>query len=574
MMMQHRLSSKINWISAYPLASPFQGLCDGWGSFIWCNLLPGSPIRINGGIQSGSQSVGNQIGSSAASAIANAATRSALDGSQFGDNIRAAIPDVIAQAIGAAVFTKCFVAGTLIHTKLGVRPIEEIRAGDKVYSRHDSFGSERVKLSSVVQTFRTEDQETMLLRVMSVDGIIEDIRTTPGHPFAREINPPNSDQALDDVIISQTTWVWAPAKSLQVGDYLTDTHGQRLKVEAVIRDGEIKTVYNFEVAGDHTYFVGEFGTWVHNQSSNEPKNEPKEENILGVIMDALNPKNLLRAQVKQDLLVAEILTGDDTFGEAEELILDPEYIFEKYENGDVGLHLLDSSINKTSAMAMGLTAPLADGILGVESGLTYEMLHDSTLDGMRDLTLPEGYVIIPELSGGTDAAAIVLDPLVVVGKIKLFGKIIGNGLKGRKAEVITRKGVITNPGNVKVSANEKLAADTFSDLGYDVQYLKPVENQRTADLYVSGIGTVDEFTPKSFNPSSIARGVEKKVSVNSQQAGNVFINVPSDMSTVDIYSSAVRTFGKPAVPNSTHLFFRRNNDVFTFDRSVINNLRN
>jgi len=40
---------------------------------------------------------------SSANAIASAATRSAIDGSNFGDNIIAAIPDVIGQAIGSAI---------------------------------------------------------------------------------------------------------------------------------------------------------------------------------------------------------------------------------------------------------------------------------------------------------------------------------------------------------------------------------------------------------------------------------------------------------------------------------------
>jgi hypothetical protein len=38
---------------------------------------------------------------SAASAIANAATRSLIEGSDFGDNVLAALPDVIGQTIGA-----------------------------------------------------------------------------------------------------------------------------------------------------------------------------------------------------------------------------------------------------------------------------------------------------------------------------------------------------------------------------------------------------------------------------------------------------------------------------------------
>ena len=45
----------------------------------------------------------NKFTSSAVSALANAATRSAIDGSSFGDNLVAAIPDVIGQAIGDAI---------------------------------------------------------------------------------------------------------------------------------------------------------------------------------------------------------------------------------------------------------------------------------------------------------------------------------------------------------------------------------------------------------------------------------------------------------------------------------------
>ena len=50
------------------------------------------------------QSMGpGNIGTQSARAILNAATRSALGGGSFGDNLRAAIPDVIGQAIGDAI---------------------------------------------------------------------------------------------------------------------------------------------------------------------------------------------------------------------------------------------------------------------------------------------------------------------------------------------------------------------------------------------------------------------------------------------------------------------------------------
>jgi hypothetical protein len=55
------------------------------------------------GARVGGGSFANHAATNTASAIANAATRSALTGSNFGDNIIAAIPDVIAQTIGGVI---------------------------------------------------------------------------------------------------------------------------------------------------------------------------------------------------------------------------------------------------------------------------------------------------------------------------------------------------------------------------------------------------------------------------------------------------------------------------------------
>ncbi len=62
----------------------------------------GAAAGFGVGSQLGS-SFGAQVAAHTASAIANAATRSALNGSSFGDNLRAAIPDVIGQAVGGVL---------------------------------------------------------------------------------------------------------------------------------------------------------------------------------------------------------------------------------------------------------------------------------------------------------------------------------------------------------------------------------------------------------------------------------------------------------------------------------------
>ena len=73
--------------------------------FSWAGL---AAAGVGGGVgghigDSFGDSFGGQIAKSGAVAIANAATRSAIEGSSFGDNIIAAIPDVIGQAVGSSI---------------------------------------------------------------------------------------------------------------------------------------------------------------------------------------------------------------------------------------------------------------------------------------------------------------------------------------------------------------------------------------------------------------------------------------------------------------------------------------
>ncbi|MDA3876521.1 MAG: polymorphic toxin-type HINT domain-containing protein [Halothiobacillus sp.] len=51
-----------------------------------------------------------------------------------------------------------FVAGTLVHTEDGLKPIEQIKVGDRVLSRHES-GEGELCYQPVTQTFLYEDRE-------------------------------------------------------------------------------------------------------------------------------------------------------------------------------------------------------------------------------------------------------------------------------------------------------------------------------------------------------------------------------------------------------------------------------
>ncbi|MDR1387596.1 MAG: DNRLRE domain-containing protein [Propionibacteriaceae bacterium] len=137
----------------------------------------------------------------------------------------------------------CFVAGTGVLLADGSsKPIESVSAGDEVVSWDESTGE---TVSSTVERTFVRSAATWTVGV-SDGGMVE---TTAGHPF----------------------WVvdagWVQAASLTVGDRLLEPDGSTLTVESVQATGRVETVFNFEVAGTHTYFTRVAdGRWtlVHN----------------------------------------------------------------------------------------------------------------------------------------------------------------------------------------------------------------------------------------------------------------------------------------------------------------------
>ena len=140
------------------------------------------------------------------------------------------------------VLIDCFVAGTMIASSVGLVPIEDIKSGDKVWATNPETGETALK--EVVQTFRNEENE---LVHVTVNG--EEIICTLTHPFYVPVKG------------------WTAACELRAGDRLQLVNGEYVVVEQVqheILESPI-TVYNFEVADFHTYYVGDTGVLVHNK---------------------------------------------------------------------------------------------------------------------------------------------------------------------------------------------------------------------------------------------------------------------------------------------------------------------
>lgn len=129
----------------------------------------------------------------------------------------------------------------MISTQFGMRRIDEIKPGDKVYSFDEK--TQEVSLKRVLQTYEKESDE--LVHITVGDSVIN---ATPTHPFY------------------VPTKGWTEACELRAGDVLYTVNGEYVVVEQVQHEiiEEPIRVYNFSVEDNHTYFVCQFNVLVHN----------------------------------------------------------------------------------------------------------------------------------------------------------------------------------------------------------------------------------------------------------------------------------------------------------------------
>ena len=132
---------------------------------------------------------------------------------------------------------------TLVSTEDGLRPIEEIQAGDYVWSENTETGKKELKKVLSVSVTET----TTLVHVTTENGTV--INTTENHPFYVEGKG------------------WCAAAELETGDVLRTEDGEQETVKGVQTEKLDKAVkvYNLEIEGSHTYYVSADSVLVHNE---------------------------------------------------------------------------------------------------------------------------------------------------------------------------------------------------------------------------------------------------------------------------------------------------------------------
>jgi hypothetical protein len=133
----------------------------------------------------------------------------------------------------------CFAAGTQVRTLLGPRPIETIEVGDQVLAQDPLSG--KLTFETVNAVHHNPPGETLKIRLGS-----EKVLPSIYHRF----------------------WCagrgWVMARDLKPGDEVR-TLGGRVRVDSVA-PGAVQKVYNLDVAGSHSFFVGTEGALVHDNS--------------------------------------------------------------------------------------------------------------------------------------------------------------------------------------------------------------------------------------------------------------------------------------------------------------------
>jgi hypothetical protein len=217
----------------------------------------------------------------------------------------------------------CFVAGTLVHTKEGLKPIENVKVGDWVLSQPEETGERSYK--RVVRTLQFEDKEVWSVEIfpkseqdqarlesrMINEKTITRIVVTGNHPFwVKDKGWTRADQLGETAfpsgeplqlemadgqhalisrvepimrtINNKIGWVQRASHD-EYGDFIDLNKGAAsaefdFKQRAMTNHGDLNTgvnwwdrenilrcsVFNMEVEEFHTYYVGTSGVWVHN----------------------------------------------------------------------------------------------------------------------------------------------------------------------------------------------------------------------------------------------------------------------------------------------------------------------
>jgi hypothetical protein len=160
----------------------------------------------------------------------------------------------------------CFPAGTLVSAQEGLKPIEQVRAGQMVWAFDQA--SEIWRLCPVVDCYESHYQGDLV--VLDIAG--EVIESTSSHPFwviegqaLTERSSAGHGAEFDTHPCVPGRWVIAG--ELRAGDVLLLRNEKARRIARVARRAVDESVFNLQVGELHCYAVGNCQVLVHNKNA-------------------------------------------------------------------------------------------------------------------------------------------------------------------------------------------------------------------------------------------------------------------------------------------------------------------
>lgn len=155
------------------------------------------------------------------------------------------VTDIYGNVTTSEVMTywNCFVAGTQVLTEQGLKNIEDIQVGEKVYSYNRE--TKEYELNKVLDTIKNIADSFVELTIGD-----EKVKCTPKHRF----------------YVAGKGWI--EAGKLNIGDKVfSKDNSENYIVKNIEYTNEVLDIYNLSVEKNHNYFITKYNLLVHNAKS-------------------------------------------------------------------------------------------------------------------------------------------------------------------------------------------------------------------------------------------------------------------------------------------------------------------
>ncbi len=219
--------------------------------YLYGNVDPVNNIDPTGNFSIGSLSAGFSTLGRLAGAANSAISEASILGASTDPNADASdVAKEVVLSLLPVKYLKVFSRGckkrnsfdgdTLVATESGLKPIRDIKIGDKVWAYDEEKNEKR--LQEVVHLIVSKDVK-QLVDITLETG--ETITSTDEHPF-------------------YVDGKWLNAGDLKIGDQLLGINNDKVIITELKAYSTEKQVYNLTTNNDHNYFVGEKSVLVHN----------------------------------------------------------------------------------------------------------------------------------------------------------------------------------------------------------------------------------------------------------------------------------------------------------------------